>query len=108
MKILSKQLKVKYDDVYNGIAVEQALVAKANIHTIQNGAFYCRDQSTNQNYFQLYLNSTERNQFDQFYKSNNSSHKTRIYNHLHFLIHSNIPEYYPIAFCLIFFLIDIQ
>ncbi|ETO07080.1 hypothetical protein RFI_30311, partial [Reticulomyxa filosa] len=61
MKILSKQLKVKYDDVYNGIAVEQAIVAKANIHTIQNGAFYRRDESTDQTYFQLYLNSTERN-----------------------------------------------
>ncbi|ETO34685.1 hypothetical protein RFI_02405, partial [Reticulomyxa filosa] len=69
MKILSNQLKVKYDDVYSGIAVEQALVAKVNVHTIQNGAFYRRDESTNQTYFQLYLNSTERNQFYQFYKS---------------------------------------
>ncbi|ETO12507.1 hypothetical protein RFI_24868 [Reticulomyxa filosa] len=69
MKILSKQLKVEYNEVFYGIAVEQALVAKANIHTIQSGAFYRRDESTNQTYFQLYLNSTERIQFYRFYKS---------------------------------------
>ncbi|ETO11587.1 hypothetical protein RFI_25789, partial [Reticulomyxa filosa] len=69
MELLSKQLKVPYEEVCNGIAVEQALVAKANIHTIQTGAFYRRDASTNQIYFQLYLNSTERIHFYRFYKS---------------------------------------
>ncbi|ETN97114.1 hypothetical protein RFI_40417, partial [Reticulomyxa filosa] len=60
MKLLSKQLKVPYGEVYNGIAVEQALVAKANIHTIQTGAFYRRDASTNQTYESI---------FYRFYKS---------------------------------------
>ncbi|ETO01775.1 hypothetical protein RFI_35663, partial [Reticulomyxa filosa] len=59
IKILSKQLKVKYD-VCNGIAMEQTLVAKANIHTIQNGAFYRRDQSIKPifNYILIRLNET--------------------------------------------------
>ncbi|ETO11494.1 hypothetical protein RFI_25882 [Reticulomyxa filosa] len=69
MKLLSKQLKVPYEEVYNGIAVEQALVAKANIRTIQKEAFYRCDTSTNYTYFQLCLNSTERVHFHQFYKS---------------------------------------
>ncbi|ETO01296.1 hypothetical protein RFI_36144, partial [Reticulomyxa filosa] len=30
MKVLSKQLKAEFDELYNGIAVKQALVAKAN------------------------------------------------------------------------------
>ncbi|ETN97654.1 hypothetical protein RFI_39875, partial [Reticulomyxa filosa] len=59
MKLLSKQLKVPYEEVYNEISVEQALVAKAHIHTIQTGAFYRRGASTNQTYFQFCLNSTE-------------------------------------------------
>ncbi|ETN98952.1 hypothetical protein RFI_38535 [Reticulomyxa filosa] len=69
MKILSKQLNVEYNEVYNGIAVEQAIVAKANIYSIQNGAFYRRDESTDQNYFQLSFNSTERINFCQFYQT---------------------------------------
>ncbi|ETO17843.1 NTPase [Reticulomyxa filosa] len=69
MKLLSKQLKVPYDEVYNGIAVEQALVAKANIYAIQKGAFYRRDESTNQTYFQLYLSLSERSHFYQVYHS---------------------------------------
>ncbi|ETO02474.1 hypothetical protein RFI_34957 [Reticulomyxa filosa] len=52
IKILSK-LNVEYNEVYNGIVVEQALVAKANIHSVQNEAFYRRDASNNKNYFQL-------------------------------------------------------
>ncbi|ETO06705.1 hypothetical protein RFI_30687 [Reticulomyxa filosa] len=59
-----------YKTVINEEKMEQALVAKVNIHTIQNGAFYHRDESTNQTYFQLYLTLTERNQFYRFYKSN--------------------------------------
>ncbi|ETN97112.1 hypothetical protein RFI_40420, partial [Reticulomyxa filosa] len=70
MKVLSKQLKVGFDEMYNEMAVKQALVAKAGIDSTQNGAFYCRDESTNQTYFQLYLNSTERIKFHQFYQSN--------------------------------------
>ncbi|ETO34309.1 hypothetical protein RFI_02785 [Reticulomyxa filosa] len=70
MKVLSKQWKVRFDEMYNGMALKQALVAKANIRTIQNEAFYHHNESTNQTYFQLYLNSTERIQFRQFYQSN--------------------------------------
>ncbi|ETO08425.1 hypothetical protein RFI_28962, partial [Reticulomyxa filosa] len=68
MKVLSKQLKAEFDEVYNGIAVKQALVAKANISTTQSRASYWRDESS-QTYFRLYLNSTERDQFYQFYQS---------------------------------------
>ncbi|ETO02126.1 hypothetical protein RFI_35311, partial [Reticulomyxa filosa] len=68
MKILSKQLKAEFDEVYNGIAFKQALVAKANISTSQSRASCCRDES-NQIYFRLYLNSAERVQFRQFYQS---------------------------------------
>ncbi|ETN97648.1 hypothetical protein RFI_39881 [Reticulomyxa filosa] len=70
MKVLSKQLNVEFDEVYNRMVVKQALVAKAKIYAIQNGVFCRRDESTNQAYFQLYLNSTERVQFHQFYQSN--------------------------------------
>ncbi|ETO01900.1 hypothetical protein RFI_35539, partial [Reticulomyxa filosa] len=70
MKVLSKQLNIEFDEIYNRTVVKQALVAKAKIYAIQNGAFYRRDESTNQAYFQLYLNSTERIQFHQFYQSN--------------------------------------
>ncbi|ETO34332.1 hypothetical protein RFI_02762, partial [Reticulomyxa filosa] len=70
MKVLSKQLNIDFDEIYNRIVVKQALVAKAKINAIQNRAFYRRDESTNQTYFQLYLNSTERIQFHQFYQSN--------------------------------------
>ncbi|ETN97774.1 hypothetical protein RFI_39752, partial [Reticulomyxa filosa] len=68
MKVLSKQLKAEFDELYNGIAVKQALVAKANISTSQSRASCCRDES-NQIYFRLYLNSAERVQFHQFYQS---------------------------------------
>ncbi|ETN97855.1 hypothetical protein RFI_39671 [Reticulomyxa filosa] len=62
MKILSKQLKVKYDDW-------KSSCCKSKHSYNSKWAFFRRDESTNQAYFQLYLNSTERNQFDQFYKS---------------------------------------
>ncbi|ETO31783.1 hypothetical protein RFI_05336, partial [Reticulomyxa filosa] len=69
LKIPSKQLKIiEYEEMYNGIAIMQALVAKANINAIQNESFYSRDESTNQIYFELYLNLTERAQFRQFYQ----------------------------------------
>ncbi|ETN99963.1 hypothetical protein RFI_37495, partial [Reticulomyxa filosa] len=44
-QISSKQLKVEYEEMYNGMAMAQTLVAKANIHAIQNEAFYGRDES---------------------------------------------------------------
>ncbi|ETO10263.1 hypothetical protein RFI_27115 [Reticulomyxa filosa] len=69
MKLLSKRLKFPYEEVYNGIVVEQVLVAKASIYTIQKGAFYRRDAATNHTYFQLCLNSKERTHFYRFYKS---------------------------------------
>ncbi|ETO20209.1 hypothetical protein RFI_17006 [Reticulomyxa filosa] len=62
MKLLSKHLNIQYNEVFNGITVEQALVAKANIYTVQKGAFYRRDKSTNYTYFQLYFNLGERSQ----------------------------------------------
>ncbi|ETO00890.1 hypothetical protein RFI_36550 [Reticulomyxa filosa] len=56
LEIPSKQLKVKYEEMYNGMAIMQTLVAKANINTVQNEAFYSRDEPANQMYFQLCLN----------------------------------------------------
>ncbi|ETO31984.1 hypothetical protein RFI_05133, partial [Reticulomyxa filosa] len=67
-QISSKQLKVEYEEIYNGMAMAQTLVAKAKIHAIQNEAFYGRDESVNQIYFELYLNLYERAQFRQFYQ----------------------------------------
>ncbi|ETO04723.1 hypothetical protein RFI_32673 [Reticulomyxa filosa] len=42
----SKQLNVEFDELYNRMAVKQALVAKAKIYGIQNESFYRRDEST--------------------------------------------------------------
>ncbi|ETO01534.1 hypothetical protein RFI_35906 [Reticulomyxa filosa] len=58
------------NNIYNEMAVKQALIAKAKIYAIQNGAFCRCDESTNQAYLQLYLNSTEQIQFHKFYQSN--------------------------------------
>ncbi|ETN97812.1 hypothetical protein RFI_39714 [Reticulomyxa filosa] len=54
--------------MHNGMTMVQVLVAKANINAIQNEAFYSRDEPSNQIYFELYLNLTERDQFRQFYQ----------------------------------------
>ncbi|ETO36849.1 hypothetical protein RFI_00212 [Reticulomyxa filosa] len=70
MKLLSKQLKGSYEEINNGIAVEQALLQKQISILFKQEHFIIHDASTNHIYFQLCLNSTERDQFYPFYKFN--------------------------------------
>ncbi|ETO10792.1 hypothetical protein RFI_26584, partial [Reticulomyxa filosa] len=61
--------KAKGDSKSNELNHWNKHLLQKQIYTIQTGAFYRCDTSTNQTYFQFYLNSTEQVHFDRFYKS---------------------------------------
>ena len=70
MQELANQLSVEYNEVFNGTAVEQKLVGRAGINTVQDHSFFRMEANYTEKFNLSFASNDEYTQFLNYYRQN--------------------------------------